>query len=962
MYGNLIIQTLSFCLLWKRLLCCITPEYAAAQQPGDIIIGGIFPIHEWVSKPLDQPYSKEFICTGLQLRSMVAAFSFIHVIEKINNSTLLPGITLGYEIYDSCSDSLKATQAIMRLIPEAISVNNSVGCHNTEIKPSVKVVVGEMFSEISVAVSRILNTHFIPQISPASSAAVLSNVVKFPSFLRTVPNDIYQTIAIAKLIKSFGWNWVGVIATDDDYGRSAIQYLTEYLGQEQICSAFSKVVPSNVNHSSLPVELDKITQELTKSSANVVVVVVKSSIVIKLFERCIRMNISKVWIATDVWSSSKEVSSIEGIEKVGTILGVDFTVGNVEGFAEFLQTLHPSRQGVSNRFLEEYKELRFGCPDSYRKYLECINSSSKNCILPDYVQRKSPLACIVDNVMSSNDDYLLQNTAWSTVYSTSLAVTAIAQSLKNIICKNGKCDKDKEFSPRQWLRELKNGNYSFNGEMFSFDVMGDVLNGYDIIYWQQMKNSIEFRFVGKYDISNGTITLNRSLIFWNTRHNEVPFSNCSETCTAGYYKQHSYTTCCYKCIECTEGYYSPAADMDECLKCPLSQWSKGGSSQCENRTTQFLHWKNPFAITLAAFASFGFLLVLIIGFLFLKHSDTPVVKAAGGSYTYPLILSLLVSLTSIVFFIGHPSDIMCQIRQPLYGVSFTLCVCCILIKSLLIILAFESAKRAKRLSKLTYQPVVIIGVLTGVQMCICIFWLLLNGPFVAEIYTIPYLLILQCDEGSYVPFGIMLGYIGFLALTCFLLAYKGRKFPEKYNEARSITFSMLIYMFVWIIFIPVYMHTSGMYLSAVQIVAILASVYGVIACHLLAPCYIILFKRKSNNRERYLHSIRAFCRVRRTALPTLPSGLKPLTDLSAHSPPSLMDRFRYAQLCSFFRSQPRKHAMLRDCTRFEDLCLASTLPPCHISRLYGLLLEAFHTLPPSYMGGLGVRAPDYLLS
>ncbi|KAM4694288.1 G-protein coupled receptor family C group 6 member A-like [Discoglossus pictus] len=803
---------------------------------------------------------------ALEIERMIEVIAFIYMIENINNSTLLPGITLGYEIHDSCSNALKAIQETMRLFPELAAYNNLSDCNHTEIIPTVKAVVGEIYSENSITISRILSLQFIPQISPASTAAVLSDKVKFPSFLRTIPTDIYQTKAIVKLIKSFEWNWVGIIASDDDYGRSAMDYLNIYLKEERMCSAFSAIVPSYVEHPDVPGEISNIINKLNNSSANVVVVFLKGPIVRKLFEECMKKNISRTWIASDLWSDSREVSIMENVNKVGTIIGLNFNAGQVKGFAEYLGSLLPQEDGTLNNFLEEYKEERFGCTEEYKEYLECKKSSSTDCVLSDSLKHKSPLACRVENISFVNDDYLLQNTEWSIIYSTALAVTAIAQAIKNILCKIGKCEMNLNFSPHQLLKELEQNNFTYNDKMFYFNHFGSVLTGYDISNWQIIDNSTIFQIVGNFNLSDEKVMIDKSLMIWNTEDNKVPFSNCSKLCSPGYSKKHSFITCCYDCIPCAEGYYSPAADTNECLKCPKTHWSSNGSSQCENRTTEYFHWNNPFAIVLMSFTTFGFLLVITIGILFIKYADTPAVKAAGGNYSYLLGVSLLVSLVSIVLFIGQPDDITCKVRQPLYGISFTICVSCIMVKSFRILLAFESYKSGKPMPALTYQPVVIISVLTGFQVCVCILWLSLKGPFARKFYTIPKLIVLQCDEGSYLPFAFMLAYIGFLAFACFILAYKGRKLPVKYNEARYITFSMLIYMFVWIAFIPIYMNTTGMYLSAVQVVAILASNYGVILCHLLPASYIIIFKRKSNNRARYLQSVHAFCRVQRSIL------------------------------------------------------------------------------------------------
>ncbi|XP_068089469.1 G-protein coupled receptor family C group 6 member A-like [Hyperolius riggenbachi] len=818
--------------------------------------------------------------SDLQIRSMIEALSMIYAIEKINNSTLLQGIKLGYEIYDTCSHTIKAVQSTLKLVPEHV-VNASADCNYSPAVFPVKAVVGETYSEISIAVSRVFGDYLIPQISPASSAFTLSDKIRFPSFLRTVPSDTYQTKAIVELIKMFQWNWVGIVSSDDDYGRSALDLLDDHFKNQQICTAFSIIIPSYVDNPALESSLMSVINELKTTTTNVLVVVAKGPIVKLLLDKCIKFNISKTWISSDSWSNSMEVLNTEGIERVGTVIGINFKMGHVNGFEDYLRNLQNPENGTVNHFIEQYQDLRFNCTDTYKQYLACISSSSgRNCTLDYSLSMKSPLACQEKNQTFSNDDYLSQNIEWSKTYSTHLAIIAMAQALHNLLCKNGTCMRGIDFSPSQLLGQLINSSFTYNEETFQFDPSGDLLIGYDVLHWRSLNGTKEIKIVGRYDVMNDSIIVNRSMLMWNTKDSQVPFSNCSKSCLPGSYRKYSYISCCYECVECAENYYSPSADMTICQKCAQSQWSRNGSSHCENRTTQYFRWNDPFAIALGTFTALGLLVVVISGCLFVKYSDTPAVKAAGGYYTYLFMISLLLSLISIVFFIGEPNDTMCNIRQPFYGISFTIAVSCILIKSIRILLAFESALKGRMVVKLTYQPIVIILTLIGIQVLISILWLVLKGPRVSEVYTIPELIIVACDEGSYVSFGIMLGYIGFLALVCFLLAYRGRKLPEKYNEARCITFSMLVYMFVWILFIPIYVNTtSNIYLSAIQAVAILASVYGVIACHLLPVCYILIFKKKTCNREMYLQSIFNFYRAKERVLSVKKPSDNPKPDI-----------------------------------------------------------------------------------
>lgn len=201
-------------------------------------------------------------------------------------------------------------------------------------------------------------------------------------------------------------------------------------------------------------------------------------------------------------------------------------------------------------------------------------------------------------------------------------------------------------------------------------------------------------------------------------------------------------------------------------------------------------------------------------------------------------------------FVSH----LWQVRQVLFGLSFTLCVSCILVKSLKILLAFQFNPSVQQALRRLYKPYIIIGVCMGLQVVVCILWLVLRSPK-ARYSPGPTTILVQCDEGSYAAFGTMLAFIAFLALVCFGFAFKVRKLPESYNEAKFITFGMLIYLMSWVIFIPVYVTTSGKYLPAVEMVVILLSNGSIFICQFLCKCYIILFKKEHNTKRAFQKNI-----------------------------------------------------------------------------------------------------------
>lgn len=218
---------------------------------------------------------------------------------------------------------------------------------------------------------------------------------------------------------------------------------------------------------------------------------------------------------------------------------------------------------------------------------------------------------------------------------------------------------------------------------------------------------------------------------------------------------------------------------------------------------------------------------------------------------FVIMAGLTLSYTSVILFIGKPNVHICRGRQILYAFGFSLAVSCILVKALRTFVSFRLPFRLERVRRF-YNPPVIITCSTLIQVLICIFWMIFDSPAVETFQSDQSMLIMvQCNEGSGIGFAIMLCYIALLAFICFLLAFKGRKVPQRFNETGHIILSMLVYLFVWVCFTPVYIAKINERYS-IQAAAILVSCYGIIFCHFAPKWYMALCKKKEEiSREAY---------------------------------------------------------------------------------------------------------------
>ncbi|XP_041439461.1 vomeronasal type-2 receptor 26 [Xenopus laevis] len=293
--------------------------------------------------------------------------------------------------------------------------------------------------------------------------------------------------------------------------------------------------------------------------------------------------------------------------------------------------------------------------------------------------------------------------------------------------------------------------------------------------------------------------------------------------------------------------------MDNCLKCGDYEWPNPNKTVCIEKPIEFLSYSDDsLTLTFIVHSLVFFIIAAVILGIFIKFRDTPVVKANNHILSFILLVSIKLSYLSVFLFLGQPIDVTCIFWQTSFGITFSMAMSSVLAKTTMVYFAFKATKPGSPWRKWVGAKVAycIVFVCSIIQILISVIWLATSPPFVElNLLSEPGKIIIQCNEGSVVAFYIVLSYMGLLASVSFIVAFLARTLPDSFNEAKYITFSMLLFCSVWITMIPAYLSTKGKYMVAVEIFAIISSSCGLLFCIFLPKCYIILLKPEMNTKK-----------------------------------------------------------------------------------------------------------------
>ncbi|NXN40779.1 TS1R3 protein, partial [Rhinoptilus africanus] len=824
------------------LLLCLSFGYAAAlgptclsaqfRRPGDYIIGGLFPFGTDTVNLTARSEPTSVACQRLFVDGLIWALGMKFAIDQINNSTsLLPGVKLGYDMYNTCFEPLVALQPSLLFLTRNGTTGIGVLCNYTDYQPRVTAVIGPHKSDLCMVTAKLFSFFLIPQVSYGASSEQLSNTELYPSFYRTVPSDKNLVEAVVLLLNRFGWNWIATVGSDDEYGRGAQGLFLSVAGNHSICIAFEGLIPTDLADPKAQTQLEDTIKLINNTKVNTIVLFAFSQPAQALLEQSIRMGLSeKVWIGTEAWILSDTTASIPNIQSIGTVLGFIMKAGTVPGFQKYVADLFTSVQ--QDKFCQESREF------NHLMNSDAVDTLCKEC----------------DHISLRQISSVLRRSQMQPVY---IAVYSVAHALHRALgCTHHTCPKA---SIRSWqlLHFMNTLPFTVNGQSFEFDQTHGTNTGYKLIFWSWKNGTLTYQPVGNYEDS---LYIDKSQIRFHTADQKEPTSECFRHCKPGQFKQiKGFHLCCYDCTDCPENTFWSAKDSTTCTPCLQHQWSPGRSTQCYDRSEKYLFWDEPLTIALLTLMSITVSLICLTAALFLKNLETPLVQASGGKLNLFALFTLTLLCLSSCLYIGKPSNTLCMAQQMVYALCLSGCFSTFLVKSLEITLVTEFPRCAPTLlhwvTRRRAWLLVALCLLTECSFCVCYLHL---GPdsLQPDYKSLPTEVLLVCTTRSWLAFALMHGYNGCVAFLCFLCTFMVQTSGKKYNIARGITFAILIYLIIWIFFIAIFATLKTVLKPVTQISTILATTLGILGTYYMPKCYIILLKPDLNTVDYFQNSIK----------------------------------------------------------------------------------------------------------
>ncbi|KAM6954261.1 metabotropic glutamate receptor 1 isoform 2-T2 [Aplochiton taeniatus] len=817
---------------------------SVARMDGDVIIGALFSVHH---QPSAEKVAERKCGDVREQYGIQRVEAMFHALDLINaDPNLLPDISLGCEIRDSCWHSSVALEQSIEFIRDSLisirddkdgskwCIDGTTSNQPPPTKKPIAGVIGPGSSSVAIQVQNLLQLFNIPQIAYSATSIDLSDKTLFQYFLRVVPSDTLQARAMLDIVKRYNWTYVSAVHTEGNYGESGMEAFKELASQEGLCIAHSDKIYSNAGEKHFDRLLRKLRERLPK--ARVVVCFCEGMTVRGLLMAMRRLGVSGEFllIGSDGWADRDEV--VEGYEQEAEGgITMKLKSETVKSFDDYFLKLRLDTN-TRNPWFPEFWQYRF------------------QCRLQGHIQENKNYKKICSGNESLHENYV-QDSKMGFVIN---AIYAMAHGLHDMhteLCPGqpGLCEAMDPIDGSKLLDFLiKTSFRGVSGQEVYFDENGDTPGRYDIMNLQNVGDSnYDYLHVGSWH--EGILSIDDFKLWMNG--SEMVRSVCSEPCSKGQIKviRKGEVSCCWICTTCKDNEY--VQDEFTCRACELGWWPDEELERCEPLPLKYLDWADVESMVAVAFSCVGILVTSFVTFIFVQYRDTPVVKSSSRELCYIILAGIFLGYICPFTLIAYPTVTSCYLQRLLVGLSAAMCYSALVTKTNRIarILAGSKKKICTKKPRFMslWSQVVITFLLISVQLTLEITLIILEPPMPVKSYPSIREVYLICNTSN-VGMVAPLGYNGLLIMSCTYYAFKTRNVPANFNEAKYIAFTMYTTCIIWLAFVPIYFGSNYKIITTSFSVSL--SVTVALGCMFTPKMYIIIAKPERNVRSAFTTS------------------------------------------------------------------------------------------------------------
>ncbi len=775
----------------------------------DFVLGGLFPAHT---------YSRNGeVCGDPAHIPLVDAMLF--ALDNVNSDpNILPNITLGYDIRDTCfierigldeAADLILTGTQHRVEKYTAAGNEQIGGNKTT-SPLTIGLIGAASSSVSIPIASLGRLFNIPQISYASQSSILDNHDRYSYFYRTMPSNSLEVQVIVDLLQHFEWTYISILYSRNSYGQSGFNNLHNLAAKNGICIDLHE----GIEEAFSATDYRTLAEKLSQSAANVVVFYMNEQEAYRLLDQLVTVASNRrfIWVASGAWyyiADRLPPHIVSGLFSTLPLFKHD------NHFYDYYYDLFPNNNERNPWF-----------PDTQSIFKDVAAANcTTNCTedTPNPFHRLK----IIDIYTSAVID----------------AVYAFAHALEKYLdenCeeplvwnKNAKtCNGQKTlFSGSGLLQYIDKVNFtSLTGNHITFNSEGNINCAYSIINYQseidQNQSIHKFTTIGTWE--NGSLAFDSSTpaqfgLDNNGQPMFSPVQSQCQSCAPGQYVRKINASCCGLCDDCLGQMFSNNSEAAWCLNCSMygEMWGNNpitGSTSCVEMPQIYLQITHPFAVVVAIGSLIGLVLLVTAFILLVIYWNSPVIRSSSRESVVLVLFGAGSSFGASFIYLAPPFLPICALQRVSLWFCFSLMNGSLLIKMIRItrIFVFQKSKMNQHKCAQPYQQVIFSILLVAVQMVIVLCSILFEHPRVSHemlqnnlnLDSSPEIL-LTCQPEPLVGFIVSVMYEAGLIVATVILGTLTFKSPANFNESKSVCVSAYILLSIWTMFFVSYFFTES---------------------------------------------------------------------------------------------------------------------------------------------------------